>query len=141
MNGDMPLDVFAKITADELVRCRKKITELENENSSLVDENNMLLRKRISVEEGERLRQVNLTLRGEIKALQAEKGMDRLRKENKALKIRLVNMAKRFIDAYNENRPPKLKYLLELAYFSGATDKKPDFAAFYRTISNEVNTE
>lgn len=141
LNKNMPPEPFMKMAAKEVLKLRERVSALEEENRTLMDENDALRRQRLSYEDSVRIKNEINILKGHVKALSEDKGMTKMRRDNKALRIHSIEIAKRYVEAYNGQRPPRFKYLLELAYIAGSTDPERDFPAFYRSICDETNTE
>ena len=137
MNVEMPPEPFMKMAAREVLSLRKKVAELEEENKALVEENDTLRSHRLSYEESIKMKATIDTLKGQIKSYKEDSTVRRLREGVRACKAHTVVIAKRYVEAMNENRPPRFKYLLELAYIAGRQDETFDFNAFYKDITEE----
>lgn len=133
----MPPEPFMKRAAMEVLSLRKKVKELEEENKSLIEENDILRSKRLSYEESEKLKAYVVTLKGQIKAYRDDSTINRLREAVKAHKRHTVVVAKRFVEFHNEGKTPRFKDLLELAYIAGRGDETYDFNGFYSDLTSE----
>lgn len=112
LNTDMPIDVFAKLCAKEVIFLRTKVAELTAENKALHEALNSAQKN--SREALDSAQKNSMADAEQIKEC---------KKQLKVLRKHIASMMVSLLDVTVEGSPCKIEQVINLAYLAGFSDK------------------